>query len=100
VSGRKLAVVATDADFVAVLNHHFTDGAKAWAMILSAAKKAAADRLLREALAEMRALTERLPSLTGVDWRAEQDRFDVLDRRIAELNRLAFPEQFAGVPHV
>jgi hypothetical protein len=90
----QLAIVPTDADFEMAFGRRFMGGASAWAAIKAEARQAAAERLLQENLADQRALTAKLPTLSGLPWMAEQERFDELMKRHDELLRVAFPSQF------
>jgi hypothetical protein len=53
----QLAIVPTDADFEMAFGRRFMGGASAWAAIKAEARQAAAERLLKENLADQRALT-------------------------------------------
>ncbi len=93
----QLVIVPTDADFEAALGKRFMCGAGVWAQLKSEAHRAAADRLLRDNLAVLKATSESLQTLTGPAWLEAQERFTSLMAEHDELERLAFPEQFQEV---
>ncbi len=90
----ELVIVPTDADFEAALGKRFMCGAGVWAQLKAEAHRAAADRLLRENLAEQRTVCDSLQTLSGPAWLEAQERFTALLNEHDELERLAFPSQF------
>ncbi|HYQ47182.1 MAG TPA: hypothetical protein VER11_34665 [Polyangiaceae bacterium] len=99
-----MKIAIQDCDYEKALDHHFTDGKKAWGLIRAAAEIEAARRLLQENSDKRKRLESEADSIdtktnAGREaWLAKHDEITRSFRESERLSVLAFPASSEAAP--